>query len=128
MRKLLPTLFCLMLFLSSCIRTECKNCTKLFSTQLSIIELDLLVQDLNNDSLSYQDWNDFTNQNFIQSGYNVALSQTESICSKYGGMVSVDPLGDARDFRQVWYSNGTTDLNIVNDSIFEIGFIYFDCE
>ena len=127
MKKLLIFFYCIFLF-TSCVRKECNNCTKLFNTQLSISELDFLVQNLENDSLNYQDWNDFTNENFNQSEYSIALGQTEKICSKYGGMVSVDPLGDARDFRQFWYSNGTTDFNIANDSIFEIGFIYFECK
>jgi hypothetical protein len=43
-------------------------------------------------------------------------------------MISVDPLGDTKDFRQVWYSNGSTDLFFPHDSVFEIGTIYYDCK
>ena len=86
----------------------------------------IIAQALENDStigsVYYQDWNEFTSINLP------GLNQTEEVCSKHGGMVSVDPLGDARDFRQVWYSNGSTDLLLPNDSIFEIGSIYYDCK
>ena len=43
--NLLTTLL-LLLLLSSCVRTECKDCTKLFDTILSNNELDSIVQDL----------------------------------------------------------------------------------
>ena len=36
----------LLCFFSSCVRTECKDCTKLFDTNLTINELDSIVQDL----------------------------------------------------------------------------------
>ena len=126
MKKGLLILLCLPSLFTSCIRTECDNCTKLFDTQLSITELDVVVQALENDSavgsVYYQDWNEFSSINLPD------LNQTEEVCSKYGGMVSVDPLGDTRDFRQVWYSHGSTDLLLPHDSIFEIGTIYYDCK
>ena len=103
---------------------ECENCTKLFDTQFSNAELDVIVQVLVNDSLeyNYQDWNEFITFNFPD------LNDTFEECSKYGGMVSVDPLGDTKDFRQVWYSDGSTVLLQPNDSIFEIGTIYYECK
>ena len=120
------TLFCVIIFLNSCIRTECENCTKLFDTQFSNAELDVIVQALVSsspvDSVYYQDWNEFIYVNFSD------LNFTSEVCSKYGGMVSVDPLGDTKDFRQVWYSHGSTDLLLPHDSIFEIGTIYYDCK
>ena len=126
MIKKLLRLLCFSVLFTSCIRTECDNCTKLFDTQLSASELDVIVQDLENDSIVgsvyYQDWNEFTSINFP------GLNQTEEVCSKHGGMVSVDPLGDKRDFRQVWYSHGSTDLLLAHDSIFEIGTMYYDCK
>ena len=124
MKEKILTLFCLILFLNSCIRTECENCTKLFDTQFSNAELDVIVQVLVNHSLeyNYQDWNEFISFNFPDLNY------TFEECSKYGGMVSVDPLGDTKDFRQVWYSDGSTALLQSNDSIFEIGTIYYECK
>ena len=60
MKKPLLILLCLPLLFSSCIRTECENCTKLFDTQFSNSELDPIVQSLANDSnvdsVYYQDW------------------------------------------------------------------------
>ena len=50
----------LLCFLSSCVRTECKDCTKLFDTTLTNNELDSIVQNLlkNNttDSSNYLNW------------------------------------------------------------------------
>ena len=124
MKKLLLILLFFIFFLNSCVRKECENCTKLFDTQFSNAELDVIVQVLVNDSLeyNYQDWNEFITFNFPDLNY------TFEECSKYGGMVSVDPLGDTKDFRQVWYSDGSTVLLQPNDSIFEIGTIYYDCK
>ena len=97
MKKLLLILLCFIFFLNSCVRKECENCTKLFDTQFSNAELSVIVQVLVNDSLeyNYQDWNEFVTFNFPDLNY------TFEECSKYGGMVSVDPLGDTKDFRQV---------------------------
>ncbi len=88
-------------FLNSCFRKECENFTKLFDTQFSNPELDVIVQMLANesDSYNYQDWNEFINYNFPD------LNDVFEECIKYGGMVSVDPLSDTKDFRQVWYSD-----------------------
>ena len=128
MKKLLFILFCFIISLNSCIRTECENCTKLFDTQFSNAELDIIVQLLASDSSvcsnNYQDWDEFITINFPD------LNLTIEECSKYGGMVSVDPLGDIKEFRQVWYSDGSTDeyVDISQDSIFAIGTIYYDCK
>ncbi|CAI8271835.1 MAG: Uncharacterised protein [Cryomorphaceae bacterium] len=126
MKNLILILFCLILFLNSCIRTECENCTKLFDTQFSNAQLDLIVHELVNnssiDSVNYQNWNEFITINFPD------LNFTFEECSKYGGMVSVDPLGNTKDFRQVWYSDGSKDVLPIYDSIFEIGTIFYDCE
>ena len=66
MKKLLLILLCFIFFLNSCVRKECENCTKLFDTQFSNAELDIIVQVLVNDSLeyNYQDWNEFITFNF----------------------------------------------------------------
>jgi len=56
------------------------------------------------DSYNYQDWNEFINYNFPD------LNDVFEECIKYGGMVSVDPLSDTKDFRQVWYSDWSTDF------------------
>ena len=57
----------LLYFLSSCVRTECKDCTKLFDTTLSNNELDSMVQNLlkNNttDSSNYLNWQEFIDLN-----------------------------------------------------------------
>ena len=124
MKKLLLFL-CFSIFYSSCIRTECKDCTKLFKSEFNTSELDSIVQGIVNysrfDSINYQNWNEFISTNFFD------LTSTEEVCSKYGGMVSVDPLGDAQDFREFWYLHGSTDLLEDNIDIGVIGYIYYDC-
>ena len=39
-------------------------------------------------------------------------------------MVSVDPLGGKKYFRQVWYSDGSKVLLLPNDSDFKLGYIF----
>ena len=126
MKNLILILFCLILFLNSCIRTECENCTKLFDTQFSNAQLDLIVHELVNnssiDSVNYQNWNEFITINFPD------LNFTFEECSKYGGMVSVDPLGDKEEETEVWYSHGSNDLTLPHGEIIELGTIYYNCQ
>ena len=123
--KIIGPLFFTIL-LTSCVRKECKDCTKLFDSEFSTFELDSIVQELiyysDLDSINYKNWNEFTVVNFPE------LNTKEEVCSKYGGMVSVDPLGDTQDFREVWYSNGSADLLLLQNGFFELGYIYYDCE
>jgi|TARA_B110000211_G_scaffold132190_1_gene151688 hypothetical protein len=126
MKKTLLILLCFLLFFSSCVRTKCENCTKLFESEFKNFELDSIVQGIFNNSsahsINYQNWNEFITTNFHN------LNSTEEVCSKYGGMVSVDPLGDKHDFREFWYSHGSADILSANEDVFEIGYIYYDCK
>jgi len=130
MNKYLFIIFIILLFFSSCVRTECRDCTKLFETILSTNELDSIVQSLNNitsiDSTNYKDWEEFVSLNLSNSGHE--LNTSLEFCSKYGGMVSVDPLGDKEDETEVWYSHGSNDLTLPHGEIIELGTIYYNCQ
>ena len=120
----------LLCFLSSCVRTECKDCTKLFDTNLTSNELDSIVQDLpkNNttDSSNYLNWQEFIDLNI--STLDHELNTDIEVCSKYGGMTSVDRLGDKEEEQIIWYSYGSTDLMLPHDEIITLGTVYYDCK
>jgi hypothetical protein len=120
----------LLCFLSSCVRTECKDCTKLFNTNLTINELDSIVKDLpkNNttDSSNYLNWQEFIDLNI--STLDHELNTDIEVCSKYGGMTSVDRLGDKEEEQIIWYSHGSTDLMLPHDEIITLGTVYYDCK
>jgi|TARA_B110001450_G_scaffold127339_1_gene119801 hypothetical protein len=123
MNKYLFIIFIILLFFSSCIR-ECRDCTKLFETNLSINELDSIVQSLNNitsiDSTNYNDWEEFVSLNLSYSGHE--LNTSLEFCNKYGGMVAKE------EETEVWYSHGSNDLTLPHGEIIELGTIYFDCQ
>ena len=120
----------LLYFLSSCVRTECKDCTKLFDTILTINELDSVVKDLpkNNttDSSNYLNWQEFIDLNI--STLDHQLNTDIEVCSKYGGMTSVDRLGDKEEEQIIWYSHGSTDLMLPHGEIITLGTVYYDCK
>ena len=58
------TLLCL---LSSCVRTECKDCIKLFDTTLSNNELDSIVQNLPNNNTASIPYHQFHSIYLIKS-------------------------------------------------------------
>ena len=115
-------------------KTECKDCTKLFDTQFSITELDSIVQSLENyhstDSVYYENWDEFMNLNFHNS--ELGINQTDEVCTKYGFMVSVDPISDREEKEDIWYSNGFDDSDSLFDgsdtTIFILGIMYYDCQ
>ena len=129
MNKYLFIIFIILLFFSSCLR-ECKDCTKLFDTNLTINELDSIVKDLpkNNttDSSNYLNWQEFIDLNI--STLDHELNTDIEVCSKYGGMTSVDRLGDKEEEQIIWYSHGSTDLMLPHDEIITLGTVYYDCK
>ena len=78
MNKYLFIIFIILLFFSSCLR-ECRDCTKLFETNLSTNELDSIVQSLNNitsiDSTNYNDWEEFVSLNLSYYGHELNTSK-----------------------------------------------------
>ena len=130
MKKTLIITSLIFLLINSCTRTECKNCTKLFDTNLTNNELDSIVQNLPNlyslDSTKYTNWDEFISLNI--STLDHELNQAIEVCSKYGGMVSVDPLGNKEDEMVVWYSHGSYDLSLPHDEIIELGTVYYNCQ
>ena len=121
------TLLCLF---SSCVRTECKDCTKLFDTTLSNNELDSIVQNLPNnntaDSSNYLNWQEFIDLNI--STLEHELGTEIEVCSKYGGMTSVDRLGDKEEEQIIWYSHGSSDLTLPHVELTILGTAYYDCK
>ena len=121
------TLLCLF---SSCVRTECKDCTKLFDTTLSNNELDSIVQNLPNnntaDSSNYLNWQEFIDLNI--STLEHELGTEIEVCSKYGGMTSVDRLGDKEEEQIIWYSHGSSDLALPHGELTILGTAYYDCK
>tara|TARA_B110000259_G_scaffold67880_1_gene79948 strand:- start:259 stop:651 length:393 start_codon:yes stop_codon:yes gene_type:complete len=121
------TLLCL---LSSCVRTECKDCIKLFDTTLSNNELDSIVQNLPNnntaDSSNYLNWQEFIDLNI--STLEHELGTEIEVCSKYGGMTSVDRLGDKEEEQIIWYSHGSSDLTLPHGELTILGTAYYDCK
>jgi hypothetical protein len=121
------TLLCLF---SSCVRTECKDCTKLFDTTLSNNELDSIVQNLPNnntaDSSNYLNWQEFIDLNI--STLEHELGTEIEVCSKYGGMTSVDRLGDKEEEQIIWYSHGSFDLTLPHGELTILGTAYYDCK
>ena len=115
-------------------KTECKDCTKLFDTQFSITELDSIVQSLENyhstDTEYYENWDEFMNLNFHNS--ELGINQTDEVCTKYGFMVSVDPISNREEKEDIWYSNGFNDSDSLFDgsdnTIFILGTMYYDCQ
>ena len=131
MKKILVITSLLLSLLSSCTRTECKDCTKLFETILTNNELDSIAQNLPNyysiDSTNYINWNEFVNLNI--STLEHEINQAIEVCSKYGGMVSVDRLGDKEDETIVWYSNGSSsDLTLPPAQTIDLGTVYYNCQ
>lgn len=131
MKKILIITSILLSFLTSCTRTECKDCTKLFETILTNNELDSIVQNLQNyysvDSINYINWNEFVSLNI--STLEHEIDQAIEVCSKYGGMVSVDPLGNKEDETIVWYSNGSSsNLTLPPAQTIELGTVYYNCQ
>lgn len=92
--------------------------------------MDSIAQTLNNpqsaDSLYYTSWDEFVSLNI--STENHGLNEALEVCSKYGFMVSTDPLGDLEEERIVWYSNGSTDSTQAQEELIELGVLYFDCQ
>ena len=135
MKKILPLLPILFLIYWGCEpKTECKDCTKLFDTQFSITELDSIVHSLENyhstDTEYYENWDEFMNLNFHNSEF--GINQTDEVCTKYGFMVSVDPISDREEKEDIWYSNGFNDSDSLFDgsdtTIFILGTMYYDCQ
>ena len=131
MKKTLIITLILFSFFTSCTRTECKDCTKLFDTILTNNELDSIVQNLPNyysvDSTNYINWNEFVSLNISTLVHEI--NQAKEVCSKYGGMVSVDPLGDKEDETIVWYFNGSSsDLTLLPTETIELGTVYYNCQ
>ena len=131
MKKILIITSLLLFLLTSCTRTECKDCTKLFETILTNNELDSIVQNLPNyysaDSINYINWNEFVSLNI--STLEHEIDQAIEVCSVYGGMVSVDPLGDKEDETIVWYSNGSSsDLTLPPAQTIELVTVYYNCQ
>ena len=135
MKQLLTILLSFSLLMMGCeAKTECKDCTKLFDTQFSITELDSIVQSLENyhstDSVYYENWDEFMNLNFHNS--ELGINQTDEVCTKYGFMVSVDPISDREEKEDIWYSNGFDDSDSLFDgsdtTIFILGIMYYDCQ
>ncbi len=93
-------------------------------------ELDSIVQDLpkNNttDSSNYLNWQEFIDLNI--STLDHQLNTDIEVCSKYGGMTSVDRLGDKEEEQIIWYSHGSTDLMLPHGEIITLGTVYYDCE
>jgi len=121
------TLLCLF---TSCVRTECKDCTKLFDTTLNNNELDSVVQNLPNnnsaDSSNYLNWQEFIDLNI--STLEHELGTEIEVCSKYGGMTSVDRLGDKEEEQIIWYSHGSSDLTLTHGELTTLGTVYYDCK
>lgn len=118
----------------SCVRTECVDCTKMFYTDFSDSQLDSISQGLVNyhstDSVNYLNWQEFFDLNFPDS--EVKINETEEVCSKYGGMVSVDPIASAEETEDVWWSDGSMTQShegeIQEDStLVEIGTMRYNC-
>ena len=131
MKKILIITSILLYFLTSCTRTECKDCTKLFETILTNNVLDSIVQNLQNyysvDSINYFNWNEFVSLNI--STLEHEIDQAIEVCSKYGGMVSIDPLGNKEDETIVWYSNGSSsNLTLPPAQTIELGTVYYNCQ
>ena len=79
------------------------------------------------DSTNYINWNEFVSLNI--STLEHVINQAKEVCSKYGGMVSVDPLGDKEDETIVWYSNGSSsDLTLPPNETIELGTVYYNCQ
>ena len=122
------TLLCLF---TSCVRTECKDCTKLFDTTLSNNELDSIVQNISNnntaDSSNYLNWQEFIDLNISTLEHELATEI--EVCSKYGGMTSVDRLGDMEEEQIIWYSHGSSDyFSFPHGELTILGTAYYDCK
>ena len=135
MKQLLTILLSFSLLMMGCgSKTECKDCTKLYDTQFSITELDSIVQGLENyhstDSVYYENWDEFMNLNFHNP--ELGINQTDEVCTKYGFMVSVDPISNREEKEDIWYSNGFNDSDSLFDgsdtTIFILGTMYYDCQ
>tara|TARA_B100000768_G_scaffold182011_1_gene208390 strand:+ start:147 stop:518 length:372 start_codon:yes stop_codon:yes gene_type:complete len=113
-----------LLLLLSCSKEECLDCTQLFQSEFSTEQLDTIVRNIlidnSSDSIYYTNWEEFASIKFND------LFTIREVCTKSGFMVSVDPLSRAQEFKEVWYSNGSSDSVDVN--FFEVGFLYNKCE
>ena len=113
-----------LLLLLSCSKEECLDCTKLFQSEFSTEQLDTIVRNIlidnSSDSLYYTNWEEFASIKFND------LFTVREVCTKSGFMVSVDPIESAQEFKEIWYSNGSSDS--VDVDFFELGFLYNKCE
>ena len=91
---------------------------------------DRNVKDIKADIKYYENWNEFMNHNFDNP--ELGINQTDEVCTKYGFMVSVDPISNREEKEDIWYSNGFNDSDSLFDgsdtTIFILGTMYYDCQ
>ena len=134
MKKIYLIFIISLLFFISC-NKKCKDCTRMFDTEFTTIELDSIVQNIyyevggytlpNGNTIdtifTYTGWIDFAFFNLDD------LNKEHPYCNNSFTTGPTGSLSERENLDETWWSNGTVYNDGTDDSVFILGTSYYIC-